>query len=93
MIQVETFLKYEKSVRNLNTQEARLQRKLVKDAAELHRLQAERREQEAQVEAFLAKRAAKTPPSQPDSALVGFEFSNPSETTPAPDIISLEQAA
>jgi len=93
MIQLETFLKYEKSIRNLNTQEARLQRKLVRDTAELQRLQAERHQQEAEKEAFLARRAAKAP------APVGFEFSNLPETlsntiAAAPDpVITLEQAA
>jgi hypothetical protein len=78
MIQVETFLKYEKSIRNLNTQEARLQRKLVKDTLELQRLQAERLQQEAEKEAFLARRAAKTP-------AVGFDFSNaPTTASQAP---------
>jgi hypothetical protein len=93
MIQVETFLKYEKSIRNLNTQEARLQRKLVKDTAELQRLQAERHQQEAEKEAFLARRVAKAP------APVGFEFSNlpdtianTSSSAPEPGI-TFEQAA
>jgi hypothetical protein len=99
MILAETFLKYEKSLRNLNTQEARLHRKLAKDTAELERLQAERREQEAQGEAARAPRAANTlppQPSQPQSAPVGFEFSNSEAATlgaPPSLEISLEQAA
>jgi hypothetical protein len=82
MIQVETFLKYEKSIRNLNTQEARLQRKLVKDTLELQRLQAERHQQEAEKAAFLARRSAITP-------AVGFEFSNaPNTAAQAPSTAS-----
>jgi hypothetical protein len=85
MIQVETFLKYEKSIRNLNTQEARLQRKLVKDTLELQRLQAERLKQEAEKEAFLARRAAKTP--------VGFEISNPPDAASQPTSTAASPAA
>ena len=82
MIQVETFLKYEKSIRNLNTQEARLQRKMVKDTLELQRLQAERLQQEAEKAAFLAKRAAQTPAG-------GFDFSNaPKSPSQAPSTAS-----
>jgi hypothetical protein len=99
MIQLETFLKYEKSIRNLNTQEARLQRKLCKDLLELERLQALRHQQETEKQALLARRAAKTPPSQPNYRPVGFEFSNLPESVrntrelaPEP-ALTLEQAA
>jgi len=71
LILAETYLKYEKSIRNLNTQEARLQRKLAKDQAELTRLQTERRQAEAQ-------NPAKSPAPEPE---IGFVFSNPQPAT------------
>jgi hypothetical protein len=74
MILAETYLKYEKSIRNLNTQEARLQRKLAKDLAELTRLQAERRQAEAQ-------NPAKSPAQTPE---IGFVFSNLQSATASP---------
>jgi hypothetical protein len=67
IILAETYLKYEKSIRNLNTQEARLQRKLTKDLAELTRLQTERR----QLEAI-------SPAKKPE---IGFVFSNSAAPT------------
>jgi hypothetical protein len=71
MILAETYLKYEKSIRNLNTQEARLQRKLAKDLSELTRIQSERRLLEA-----------KCPAKKPE---IGFEFSNSAMPTPSAD--------
>ncbi len=76
MIQVETYLKYEKQLRNLHTQEARLQRLLNKETAELQRLQADRLQQEAQLQAFRAAKAAKDSPSKTAAPEVGFEFEN-----------------
>ena len=73
MIQVETYLKYEKSLRNLHTQEARLHRRLSKDVTELRRLQAERR----QCESELPARSASPAPR-------GFEFSNSVSPAQAP---------
>ena len=83
MIEVETFLKYERSIRNLNMQEARLQRRLSKDALELQRLQGERRELEAAAAASLPGHKQNTA-EPPRHSEIGFEFSNcetPSETT------------
>ncbi len=49
MIELQTFLKYEKQLRNLQLQESRLQRRYEKDSAELRSLQKERaRKQEAE---------------------------------------------
>jgi len=74
LIQAETYLKYEKALRNLNIQEARLQRQRAKDLAELDRLKAERPEQEPAP----PKTAAAPAPCQPALHQEdGFEFSNP----------------
>ncbi len=46
MIDLQTHLKYEKQLRNLQLQESRLQRRYVKELTELRNLQKERRAQE-----------------------------------------------
>ena len=74
LIDVETYLKYEKSIRNLNIQEARLHRRIEKDQAELLRLQANRRREEmlaAQAKPAPSRQSYPTPSAQPN----GFEFS------------------
>ncbi len=68
LIDVEAYLKYEKSIRNLQIQEARLHRRLEKDQAELTRLQTIRKREE-----LLASQANPIPAAQPN----GFEFSTP----------------
>jgi hypothetical protein len=76
LIGVETYLKYEKSIRNLNVQEARLHRRLEKDKAELLRLQSIRKHQEmlaAQAKPAPSRQAYPSPAAQPN----GFEFSTP----------------
>ncbi|MDQ2839703.1 MAG: hypothetical protein M3Y72_01415 [Acidobacteriota bacterium] len=45
-VELETFLKYEKQLRNLQLQESRLQRRYEKESAELRQLQKERRQKE-----------------------------------------------
>jgi hypothetical protein len=45
VIELQTYLKYEKQLKNLHLQEARLNRRFDKDLAELRQLQKERREQ------------------------------------------------
>jgi hypothetical protein len=77
LIQVDAYLKYEKSIRNLQIQEARLHRRLEKDQAELLRLQNIRKRQEQ-----LAAEAAQTAVNHP-SRQNGFEFSTPESHTPA----------
>ncbi|MBV8865243.1 MAG: hypothetical protein JO210_07565 [Acidobacteriaceae bacterium] len=62
LIELGTFLKYEKQLRNLQLQEARLQRRYEKEMAELRSLQKERKENEKTTAAV----------NQP-----GFVFSNP----------------
>jgi hypothetical protein len=76
MIQAETYLKYEKQLRNLHTQEARLQRLLTKETAELQRLQSDRMQMEAQLQALGAAKAAKNSPSKTAAPEFGFEFEN-----------------
>ena len=81
MIELQTYLKYEKQIRNLQLQESRLARRREKEIAELRQLQQERRaaEQEAEKEApetvanrYLAAQAT----GQPfESAANGFVFS------------------
>jgi hypothetical protein len=76
LIDVETYLKYEKSIRNLNIQEARLHRRLEKDQAELIRLQSNRKHQEML--------AAQTKPAVGQN---GFEFST-TENRPQDETIA-----
>ncbi len=68
LIEVETYLKYEKSLRNLQVQEARLHRRYEKDFAELKRIQQTRKSQERQ-----AAKASQPVPGHQN----GFEFSTP----------------
>jgi hypothetical protein len=70
LIQAESYIKYEKQLRNLNIQEGRLRRTREKDLAELQRLQAQRHGEEAQN------------PPQPQN---GFEFSTP-QTSNSPSV-------
>ena len=49
LIEVETYLKYEKSLRNLQMHEARLLRQREKDKAELKRLQQNRKQEQARL--------------------------------------------
>jgi hypothetical protein len=65
LIQAETYLKYEKPLRNLNIQEARLQRQRTKAVAELKRLQQENAHQQPQPDA----------PKTQTATANGFEFS------------------
>jgi hypothetical protein len=77
LIELHTFLTYEKQLRNLHTQEARLHRRREKDTAEFRQLQSERRNRDTdRLEAasrlyVQAKRANK----DFDPAALGFEFS------------------
>ncbi len=66
LIELETFLTYEKQLRNLQLQEARLARRMAKDAAELRELQHARRKKDLQAEKDVLVRAAQAN---------GFEFS------------------
>jgi hypothetical protein len=66
-IDAQVFFKYERQLKNLSLQEARLRRMYEKDLARLRVLQTERKEAEQPA-------AKKTTPVNPD---IGFEFSNP----------------
>jgi transcription termination factor NusB len=70
LIQAEAYLKYERQLRNLQIQEARLRRTLEKDRAEINRLQANRRREES----TLAQVQVKSEKASAQSAN-GFEFS------------------
>ncbi|HEY7305647.1 MAG TPA: hypothetical protein VH601_16095 [Bryobacteraceae bacterium] len=70
MIEVKAFLKYERQLRNLQLQEARLSRRREKEIAELRALQSERQRKEAQA----LERATKQEPVHPDKN--GFVFSS-----------------
>jgi hypothetical protein len=81
MIELQTFLTYEKQLRNLQLQEARLHRRREKDVAALHKLQQERKEEskrkqlevlDAAVRRYVIARHDKKPF---DPAANGFEFS------------------
>lgn len=56
MIELQTYLKYEKQLRNLQLQESRLTRRREKELAELHRLQQERRSAEQEALELVANR-------------------------------------
>jgi hypothetical protein len=68
LIEMHTFLQYEKQLRNLQLQEGRLRRQREKDTAELRQLQQDRRATEQPPAEIAVAREA------PDSKL-GFEFS------------------
>jgi hypothetical protein len=102
LIDVHTFLTYEKQLRGLQLQESRLERRADKARAELRLLQVERQkreqaEQERQKRERETAKTATTPksPQQP-AAPVGFEFSNaeidaylnqrPTTAAPAPQL-------
>jgi hypothetical protein len=77
LIELHTFLAYEKQLRNLQLQFARLHRQSEKDTAELRRLQEERRRKEKEnletaAQLYLAAKQQKQPF---DPARHGFEFS------------------
>jgi len=70
LIELHTHLAYEKQLRNLNLQEARLVRRREKETAELRRLQEGRKERECP-----AERTGRLVPVVRDQE-IGFEFSN-----------------
>jgi hypothetical protein len=91
LIDVHTFLTYEKQIKGLQLQEARLSRRAGKITAELRILQQERRKQEA----LLQRQLQAPPPVKP----VGSVFSNretgsqPAQTLPAKPQVSLSPDA
>lgn len=77
LIEMHTFLHYEKQLRNLQIQEGRLRRQREKDSAELRQLQQDRRSREKQDFQMVAGLyvAAKKDGKPFDPAQYGFEFS------------------
>ena len=77
MMETEIFLKYEKQLRNLQLQEARLRRRYEKETAEIRQLQEERIRRERQDLDVAAKMylKARHDGKSFDPAEVGFEFS------------------
>lgn len=77
MIDLQTFLKYEKQLRNLQIQEARLHRRYEKDFAELRKLQQKRKTKQGHALDAAARQylAAKKQNQAFDPAANGFEFS------------------
>jgi hypothetical protein len=80
----QVYLKYERSLKNLNIQENRLRRNRDKDMARLEALQAARLEQEAAAQKTQEQQAKQQPKQQPTShpqpketeTPIGFEFSS-----------------
>lgn len=91
MIELQTFMKYEKQLRNLQLQEARLQRRYEKDSAELRNLQKERAKKDeagssqpkTQKIAVSAPAAASQTAPNPGN---GFVFSTVAPRQPASDL-------
>lgn len=101
MVELQTFLKYEKQLRNLQLQESRLQRRYEKDSAELRNLQKQRakREDEAaknemnnaapserlETERKTGSAPLPAPQSAPSTLKNGFEFSAAANGKPSSD--------
>jgi hypothetical protein len=75
LIEAQTYLAYEKQIRNLHLQEARLVRRREKETAELRQLQQERMATENR-ERELAAQQLRNPITQEGLPEVGFVFSN-----------------
>jgi hypothetical protein len=85
-IDLETFMNYQKPLRNLQLQEGRLQRQREKDMAELRELQQERREAE-QSQAAPAKVTA--PTGEPDLAYIESLYAKATGPKPDPSAIAV----
>jgi len=73
MIELQTFLKYEKQLRNLQLQEARLQRRYENDSAELRNLQRDRaKKEETEAASRTVTGQVQTAPANGNN---GFDFS------------------
>ncbi len=88
LIHVAVHLKYERQIRNLQLQEARLVRRREKEIAELRALQQDRKEKEAQENETSAESVAA--PALPQN---GFEFSNSQRTLPSAPSDMLDELA
>jgi hypothetical protein len=78
LIDLETFLTYEKQLRNLHIQEGRLRRQREKDAAELRQLQTERASE---------PRPSASGQPEPHASSNGFVFSTRPDTEPLPESV------
>jgi hypothetical protein len=87
-IDLETFLNYQKPLRNLQLQEGRLQRQREKDMTELRELQQERRKPD-EAKAALAK--ITTPAGKPDMAFLEELLEKATAPHPDPDAIDILQ--
>lgn len=85
LIQAESYIKYEKQLRNLHIQESRIRRVMEKDRAELLRLQAIRKRNEEN---------EATKPAQPTAAAPnGFVFSTPPQPPASDPTVTAQQQA
>jgi hypothetical protein len=87
-LDLETFIHYQKPLRNLQLQEGRLQRQREKDIAELRELQQERRKPD-EARAALAK--ITTPAGKPDMAFLEELLEKATAPKPDPDAIAVLQ--
>jgi len=87
-LDLETFIHYQKTLRNLQLQEGRLQRQREKDMAELRELQQERRKPD-EARAALAK--ITTPAGKPDMAFLEELLEKATAPHPDPDAIAVLQ--
>jgi hypothetical protein len=85
-LDLETFIHYQKPLRNLQLQEGRLQRQREKEMAELRELQQERRQTE-QPQAAPAKSAA--PSGEPDLAFIESLWAKATGPKPDPSAIAV----
>ena len=85
-LDLETFIHYQKPLRNLQLQEGRLQRQREKDMAELRELQQERRKPD-EARAALAK--ITTPAGKPDMAFLEELLERATAPQPDPDAIEV----
>jgi hypothetical protein len=85
-IDLETFLQYQKPLRNLQIQEGRLQRQREKDMAELRELQEDRRQAE-QPQTALA--AITTPAGKPDMAFLNRLLDKATAPNPCPSAVAV----
>jgi hypothetical protein len=85
-IDLETFMHYQKPLRNIQLQEGRLRRQRKKDMAELRELQQERRQAE-QPQPALAK--STTPAGEPDIAFLESLYAKATAPKPDPSAIAV----
>jgi len=95
MIELQTFLTYERQLRNLQFQESRLSRRREKETAELRKLQSERKakEAEAPVHAATSEPLVKSNDTSFKPAPNGFEFSTAAPSRPITQESLSESAA